>query len=109
MFTDSVNLSHACPNGTTWDGEKCARYTVIDHDLARDNKTGLIWLRRSYWPRSQSRAAEFCKGREMRLPTKEEALDIADSNYDGAVFVEWSTWTSSLDPKGYVAGRRGRS
>ncbi len=92
-----------CPKGTAWDGNKCARYTIIDNDLTRDNKTGLVWLRRSYWPRSQPRAIEFCKGREMRIPTKEEALEIADSNYDGTVFVEWSTWTSSSTRDGYAA------
>ena len=97
-----------CPEGTVWDGKKCARYTIVDNDLARDNKTGLVWLRESYFPGSppgqtQAQAAEFCKGKGMRLPTKEESLEIAGSSCDATVFGDWSTWTSTSIRAGMMA------
>jgi hypothetical protein len=84
-----------CPEGTAWDGGKCARYTILDSDLARDNKTGLVWMRKTYEPGAPFRIGEFCSGKGMRLPTKEEALAISGSSCDGAIFNGWNTWTSS--------------
>lgn len=85
----------------------CGRYVVEDvgnaedgsgTGLVRDIRTGLLWLRFAGASGSGQRgAAAFCARRGMRLPTKEEALAIADKgSCNDAWPMGWGTWTSSF-------------
>jgi hypothetical protein len=82
-------------------GPPPARYTVLagaDAGLVRDNVTELVWMANSAGggepPQTQSDAANYCSGRGMRLPTKDEATALAAA-YATCAFGQWSTWTST--------------
>ncbi len=90
-------------------GPAPARYTLltgVDTGLVRDNTTGLTWMREAYSapndpepPRGQE-AQSYCTGRQMRLPTKEEAVAIAGAHYASCAFGVWGTWTSTTGAQG---------
>jgi hypothetical protein len=89
-------------------GDNSARYTLLtgaDDGLVRDNTTMLVWMRESMGggepPQTQAPAAAYCKGRGMRLPTKDEALALAAA-YADCAFGHWGTWTSTTTPDGYA-------
>lgn len=68
--------------------------------LVKDTSTGLTWMRLAHFSsapdiQTQAQAASYCQGRGMRMPTKDEALGIAGSNYSSCAFCEWETWTST--------------
>lgn len=70
-----------------------------------DTRTGLRWLRFT-GPRGQNQAQadSYCSGKEMRLPTKDEALLIANS-CEKAWPKGWDTWTSTLAAVDAFEGR----
>lgn len=80
-----------------------------------DNTTGLTWMAKSYFRAGGlnliQEAADYCAGRGMRLPTKDEALGIAGPNRATCAFpCNWSTWTSSSAGPGlswYIDGDGG--
>ena len=85
-------------------GDPPARFTLLsgaDNGLARDNVTMLVWMRESQGagepPQTQAMAKTYCSGRTMRLPTKDEALALADQ-YTACAFGHWGTWTSTDAP-----------
>ena len=85
-------------------GDPPARFTLLsgaDDGLARDNVTMLVWMRDSHGagepPQTQAMAKTYCTGRTMRLPTKDEALALADQ-YTACAFGHWGTWTSTDAP-----------
>ena len=82
-----------CPGG---------RFTVLGKGASGDDgtglvvdaTTGLVWARKSPGVKNHGDAESYCKGRGMRLPTKEEALAITPRNECG--WPEgWYTWTST--------------
>jgi hypothetical protein len=85
-------------------GSSAATYTLLtgsDAGLVRDNTTGLVWMRDSVGggepPQTQQLAAQYCAGRNMRLPTRDEALRLA-AHYGACAFGHWQTWTSTATP-----------
>lgn len=85
-------------------GDPPARFTLLtgaDDGLARDNVTALVWMRESHGagepPQTQALAKTYCTGRNMRLPTKDEASALADQ-YAACAFGHWGTWTSTAAP-----------
>jgi hypothetical protein len=89
-------------------GPPPARYTILtgaDMGLVRDNVTMLVWMQNSVGgdesdgapPQTQSLAATYCMGRGMRLPTKDEAVELS-ANYAMCAFGNWGTWTSTDVP-----------
>jgi hypothetical protein len=95
----SSGVPEAAPAATC--GAPPARFTLLsgaDAGLVRDNVTELVWMTNSVGggepPQTQSLAATYCTNRNMRLPTKDEAVALA-SNYVACAFGEWSTWTST--------------
>lgn len=101
-----VEVAQECPlPGSTCDGS----------GLVLDKETGLRWLRFEYFPIPASEvsagdpgqhfepARAYCEGRQMRLPTLEEAENIAGENHLACVFPYWATWTSTIRDSGLVA------
>ena len=105
--TSSTTLDASVPNGPTGAatcGDASARYTLLtgaDVGLVRDNVTKLVWMQDSVGggepPQTQTLAATYCVGRNMRLPTKDEAVDLA-AHYAACAFGHWGTWTSTAAP-----------
>jgi beta-galactosidase len=71
----------------------------------QDNLSGLTWqqfdttfpAQGAQW--TQTVAAQYCASVGMRLPTQNEALTIARSNYAACAFpAPWSTWTTTGVP-----------
>jgi hypothetical protein len=88
-------------------GSSAARYTLLsgaDDGLVRDNVTGLVWMSESHGagepPQTQPLARMYCESLGMRLPTRDEAIELA-ANDARCAFARWSTWTSTA---GTVAG-----
>ncbi len=72
----------------------------------RDASTQLTWSAKKYYSvagaggpsQSATRALDYCSGRGMRLPSREEALAIAGTNSESCAFpCPWETWTSSSE------------
>jgi hypothetical protein len=89
-------------------GDATARFTLLtgaDAGLVRDNVTGLVWMRQPHGngepPQTQPLALSYCNGRGMRLPTKDEAIALANS-YATCAFSPWQTWTSTDAGAGYA-------
>ena len=75
--------------------------------LVRDTRTGLTWMRHVYTTSGLTQAAAqgYCQRKGMRLPTKDEALGIAESNRETCAFPEsWHTWTSTSAGSGQAWG-----
>jgi hypothetical protein len=78
------------------------RFTVLtgaDAGLVRDNVTELVWMSNSVGgeqtsQQTQTLAAAYCAGVNMRLPTEDEALALAAA-YAPCAFGQWGTWTST--------------
>ncbi len=78
------------------------RFTVLtgaDAGLVRDNVTELVWMSNSVGgeqssQQTQSLAAAYCSGINMRLPTEDEALALSAA-YAPCAFGQWGTWTST--------------
>lgn len=82
-------------------GGASATFTLLtgaDAGLVKDNATGLVWMHDSVGagepPQTQMLAMQYCTGRHMRLPTKDEALALA-AKYAACAFGHWQTWTST--------------
>jgi hypothetical protein len=76
--------------------------------LVGDTTTGLTWMRYFYFTSVagllRSDAQNHCLSKNMRLPTKDEALQISGKNYDGCAFpCDWDTWTSSDSDQNLMA------
>ncbi len=97
------DAAEAAPQPTC--GAPPNRFTLLagaDSGLVRDNVTELVWMSNSIGmettdsgPLTQYDAAAYCKGRGMRLPTKEEA-DALAASYASCAFGGWGTWTSTF-------------
>ncbi len=78
----------------------CAR-TQDGSGRVLDTMTGLTWMRLNYsaYPNfvSYSQTASYCAMRGMRLPTKDEALDLGAANDRCAIPCSFYTWTSTSD------------
>ncbi len=117
-----------CGPGYVCESDQCAmtcaegRYLVLDpskdscddndSNLVKDTSTGLIWRRHQSSTgggMSQAEAVGYCSAKGMRLPTKDEALAIAGTNFDSCAFCNWGTWTTSPSATGQVwyVGRNG--
>ncbi|MFL9869330.1 discoidin domain-containing protein [Paraburkholderia fungorum] len=71
----------------------------------RDNLSGLVWQQfQTTFPAqgaqfTQTIAAQYCASVGMRLPTQNEALTVARSNYGACAFpAPWGTWTTTGVP-----------
>lgn len=68
--------------------------------LVEDTVTGLRWLRNAYEPGglTLAKAEQYCAGRGMRLPTKDEITELSNEHYDAAAWpCRWYSWTSTMD------------
>lgn len=88
---------------------RCGRY-IVEHygdgragsgtGLVLDTKTGRRWLRfNGPYNLKQMDAKRYCADKQMRLPTKAEALTIADRCVP-AWPEPWTTWTSTMTHDG---------
>ena len=92
----------------------CQRYRYVVEDvglgpdtgtgLVFDTETGMHWLRFGSLLLTHDSAIQYCTDKGMRLPTKEEALAIADDNFCRFAWpAGWSTWTSTKSATGEQA------
>jgi len=97
-----------CPGGRFRVIDKGTMATKCDYDndptgLVRDLRTGLTWLRiprAASFGSNRATAADFCKQRNMRLPTKDEAVKLLQGGRDSCAFpCDWyEIWTSTPGP-----------
>jgi hypothetical protein len=75
--------------------------------LVKDTQTGLQWQRHRFTPSesdpwfTQTRAADYCSAKGMRLPTQDEAMGIMKTSNSACAWPsDWWTWTSTESQPG---------